>query len=317
MMNKGFRKIWLVLVTGTLLLAACAAQASATQAPSMPMAAAPMQESKGIAADSAAGAMPQEAPRTAAEAATVDRVVIKNANLSIVVADPGAEMTKIAGMATAQGGFVVTSQLYKTTTRRGEEVPQASISIRIPADKLDATLEQIKALVKDAKTDVLSENVSGQDVTSQYTDLQSKLRNLEATEKQLQRIMEEAQKTEDVLAVYNQLTQVREQIEVIKGQIKYYDESSSYSLVAVELVAAEKVKPVSIGGWTPGGTARDALQALIDVLQFLGNALIYLVILCLPVVILVGVPLYFIIRGYLRWRARRKAAKAAAAEVTK
>ena len=56
-------------------------------------------------------------------------------------------------------------------------------------------------------------------MTSDYTDLQSRLRNLEDAEEQLRTIMDSAFNTEDVLTVYNRLVEVREQIEVIKGQI--------------------------------------------------------------------------------------------------
>jgi hypothetical protein len=90
-------------------------------------------------------------------------------------------------------------------------------------------------------------------VTSEYTDLESRLGNLEAAEEQLTRIMESAVKTEDVLNVYNQLVQTREQIEVIKGQMKYYEQSAAMSAVSVELIPNEAVQPLSIGGWQPVG----------------------------------------------------------------
>ena len=56
--------------------------------------------------------------------------------------------------------------------------------------------------------------------------------------------MEEATKTEDVLSVFNQLTQVREQIEVIKGQMQYYEQSAALSSISVELYANAAVQPV-------------------------------------------------------------------------
>ncbi len=105
--------------------------------------------------------------------------------------------------------------------------------IRVPAEKLDEALETIKA---DA-IEVQSENQSGQDVTSQYVDLESQLKNLEAAEEQLMEIMQKAEKTEDVLNVFNQLTSIRGQIESIKGQMKYFEESAALSAITVRLVA--------------------------------------------------------------------------------
>jgi len=163
------------------------------------------------------------------------RIVIKNGTLSIVVKDPGASLDRIAKMAEQMGGFIVSSNIFKTTTSSGVEMPQAQISIRVPADKLTAAVEQIKAETPDPAKDVLTENITGSDVTKEYTDLQSRLTNLQNAADQLKAIMAKADKTEDVMSVYNQLMQVNEQIEVIKGQIKYYDEASNMSEIAVTL----------------------------------------------------------------------------------
>ncbi|MBA4421356.1 MAG: hypothetical protein C0391_09435 [Anaerolinea sp.] len=219
-------------------------------------------------------------------ASSTERMVIKNANISIVVLEPAKSMDTIAKMADAMGGWVVSSNLYKTTTKEGVEIPQASINIRVPADKLIQALEKIKAEVEDPKTDVLSENVSGQDVTSEYTDLTSRKNNLERAETQLQKILEAATETEDVLNVFNQLTQVRGEIEVIKGQMKYYEESSTFSAINVEIISKESIKPLTVAGWKPQGIARDAVQALVDTLKVLVNVLIYFIILVLPILII-------------------------------
>ncbi len=161
--------------------------------------------------------------------------------------------------------------------------------------------------------DPLNENINSQDVTSDYVDLQSRLKNLEAAEAELTGIMEEAQKTEDVLAVYNQLVSIREQIEVIKGQIKYYDESAALSAISVELIADEAVQPIEIGGWQPQGVLKNALETLIRSMQFLVNALIWIVIYVLPVLMILFLifvlPPLLLIRAWMK-RKQRKAAQA-------
>jgi len=222
----------------------------------------------------------------------VDRLVIKNASLSIVVPDPNKSMDSIARLADGMGGWVVNSNLYKITTGEGVEIPQASISIRVPAERLNEALTGIKAEVEDLKEDVRSENVSGEDVTATYTDLQSRKANLEQAEAALREIMASATKTEDVLNVFNQLTQVRGEIEVLKGQIKYYEESSSFSAISVELISQASIEPVTIAGWQPQGVARDALQALINAGKLIVNIVIWFVILVLPILVV----FYLVIR---------------------
>lgn len=239
-------------------------------------------------------------------AAAPIRIVIKNADISVVVADPGASMDVITKMADSMGGFVVSSNLYKTRTDSGLEVPQASITVRVPAERLDEALSQIRGLTENPADDVLSENTTGQDVTKEYTDLKSRLRNLEDAEAQLREIMASATKTEDVMNVYNQITYVREQIEVTKGQIQYYEESAALSAINVSLISKAGIDPLTIGGWKPVGVARDALQTLIDILKFLVNVAIFLVIVFVPVGLIIGLPVYFIVRAL---RRRRKVVK--------
>ncbi len=239
----------------------------------------------------------------------VERLVIQNADLTIVVDDPASAMDAISALAKELTGFVVTSRSYKTRTSDGIELPQANITIRVPAASLDDALTRIKGLTRNPAEDVRNENRSGEDVTAAYTDLQSRLKNLEETEAQLREIMASATKTEDVMSVFNQITYIREQIEVLKGQIKYYEESAALSAITVQILAQEAVAPLSIGGWKPVGVARDALQALINALKFLANLLIWVVIFLLPIALLVGLPIYLIVRGVRRRKPTPPVAK--------
>ncbi|RJP47159.1 MAG: DUF4349 domain-containing protein [Anaerolineaceae bacterium] len=243
------------------------------------------------------------------DAAARERLVIRNADLSIVVKDPEASMTSISKLAEEMGGFVVSSNLYQTYTNSGLPVPEASIVIRVPAEKLNDALEKIKV---DA-VEVQSENQSGQDVTSEYVDLESQLKNLEAAEKQLTEIMSKAEKTEDVLNVFNQLTSIRGQIESIKGQMKYFEESAALSAVTVRLVAEETVQPIEVLGWKPQGTLRDAVQNLIYFWQDFVDFLIWFAINFLPKLLTIGVvfvlPIWLIVRAIRNASRKRKAAQ--------
>ncbi len=238
---------------------------------------------------------------------SMPRMVIKNADLSIVVEDPIQKMDDITGMAEEMGGFVVNSYMWQNTLSSGAKVPHASITIRVPAEHLDEALDRIKAGVGE----ILSENVSGQDVTREYTDLESRLRNLEAAETQLQEIMDEARETEDVLHVYNNLVNVREQIEVIKGQMQYYEQAAALSMISVDITGDEEAQPLQIGGWQPVGVAKDAIETMVRTLQWLGDVAIWFILCMLPIGIIIGLPLFFAGRYALRIRRRRKAEKAA------
>jgi hypothetical protein len=241
---------------------------------------------------------------------SIQRMVIKNADVSIVVDDPLQKLDSIVAMAEEMGGYVVDSNVWQNTLSSGTKVPHVNVTIRVPAERLDETLDRIK----EDTSEILSENVSGQDVTGEYTDLESRLRNLEAAETQLQKIMDEAVKTEDVLQVYNNLVSVREQIEVIKGQMKYYEESARLSRISIDITADEEAQPIQIGGWQPAGVAKEAIETMIKSLQTLGDIAIWFVLCVLPIAILVGIPLYFVIRHIRRLRQRQKAEKSATSQ---
>jgi len=226
-------------------------------------------------------------------AAAVERIVIKNADLAIVVSDVEGRMKNIQVMAQQMDGYVVSSNLYQSYTNDYVEVPEAQIVIRIPSEKLEEAMDQIK---KDT-VEVQSETVSGQDVTAEYVDLKSRLKNLEAAEAQLDEILKKATETEDVVNIFNQLVYYREQIEIVKGQIKYYDEAAALSAISVRIIAEATVKPLVIGKWEPKGVALEAVQDLIDFLKGFVEFLIRFVIYILPVLITIGIPLYLVFIG--------------------
>ena len=241
-------------------------------------------------------------------AASTERLVIKNATLSMAVDDPLVSRDNIARLAESMGGFVVSADMYQQTLSNGVQVPQVSMTIRVPAERLDEALTAIKA---ETDQPIINENMNSQDVTAEYTDLNSRLINLQAAEKQLQGIMDDATRTEDVLAVYSQLVSVREQIELIKGQMQYYEQSAELSSVSVQLIANAAVQPITIAGWQPGGVAKQALQSLINALQSLANFGIRLVILYVPVLLIIFVPIALIIWGIVRLVKRGRKAKKA------
>jgi ABC-type Na+ efflux pump permease subunit len=234
---------------------------------------------------------------------TQERLVIENADLAIVVPDPKARMAEINSLANELGGYVVSSNLYQSFTSFGKEVPEATIVIRVPVDRLDEALERIK---EDA-VDIQYENRSGQDVTEIYVDLQSRLKAKEAAEAKLLEIMDQATRAEDVLAIYLQVQTVQTEIEQLKGQIKYYEESAAMSSISVRLIAEESTQPIEVGPWKPEGAAKEAIQDLIFFFQNFVDFLIRFALLTLPSLILITIPLFLVyLVGRAAYRRFRK-----------
>jgi hypothetical protein len=294
-----------IAILSTLLLSACGAASMGAPEQSYTAAIEPM-PAEGIAFDSSGEVSANSVSRGLGQTQAGtdgERLVIRNANMTLVVEDPAQRAREIALLAEGLGGFVVSSNVYQSTFGQGVLATQASITVRIPAESLDQALEQIKS----GAVEVRTENISGQDVTQEYTDLQSQLRNLEAAEVELREIMASTTKADDVLRVFESLRQVRQEIEITKGRIQYFEQSARLSAVSVDLLPDVVSQPLKIGRWQPEGTAKAALEALLNVLRFLADAAIVIAILIAPVLFLLAIPFWLLRRLILRRRARRAA----------
>lgn len=220
-----------------------------------------------------------------------ERVVIRSARIAIVTGDVQQTVEKLKTYVQENGGFVVNARVESDE----REAPAATVSFRIPAEKLDAAL----AFVREQAMRVASESISGEDVTEEYVDIKARLENLQASEKQLQAIMKDARKTEEVLSVHRELERVRGEIESLTGRKKYFDQAAKMSSVVVTIATDEASIPVveSRDEWRPLVVVKGAVAALLDVLKFLVNVVIWIIIF---------VPLWgtawFAVRS---WRKRR------------
>jgi hypothetical protein len=245
-----------------------------------------------------------ESGSRAADYAAVERLIIRDAWLSLVVPDTEAALDEINDMVAELDGYVVQSNVDQY-----QEGMRASVQLRVPAESLDIALERIRGLA----TEVRSENISGQDVTEEYVDLKSSLRHLEKTEAKLLEFLDEAEDTEAALDVYAQLREVQAEIEHVKGRIQFLEQSAAMATIRLEITPDELAQPIQVGGWHPEGTLRNAFEGLVRVLQFLVDALIVIVVLIIPVLIAIAIPvvgLIALVRALVRRRRARKASKA-------
>jgi len=160
------------------------------------------------------------------QASTTERMIIRNGAMQLVVMDVNAVMAQITNLANTYGGFVVNSNVQENQNRL-----YGNISIRVLSERFDEALAALRAMA----VDVRLESTSGQDVTEEYTDLSAKLRNLQAAETQLLKLMEQAGKVTDILEVQKELVRTRGEIEQTKGRMQYLEQSSALAFIQVTL----------------------------------------------------------------------------------
>lgn len=232
--------------------------------------------------------------------AGTERLIIRTGDISIVVTNTDEALARIAAMAEDNGGWVVNSYVFQAD----ENAKSGTITIRVPAEGFQSALDTISALA----VEVQSLSTSGQDVTEEYVDLEARLGNLEATADRVRGFLEETRNVEEALAVNQELSRLEGEIEVIKGRMQYLSQSAAFSTITANLTPDILAQPVQTGSWQPGGVAKQALEALIAGLQSLANILIWLVIYVLPIALLIGIPLFLLVRYVLRRRRAKTTA---------
>ena len=178
---------------------------------------------------------PDISPQQPAQLATQRRIIIRTVNMSIVVDEIQSAIDDIARIADEAGGWMVSSD--RSLKHAG------SVSVRVPATGLDSVVEMLRQLA----TDVESETSTSQDVTDEYYDLQSRLKNQRATEEALIKLLEKAEHVQYALEVQRELTNVQENIERMLGRIKLLEQTSAYSLITVHLSLAPVSMTVDAG----------------------------------------------------------------------
>jgi hypothetical protein len=239
-----------------------------------------------------------------------ERMVIQTASMEVSVADTVQAMQATSNLARQLGGYVVSTNRWTSTSYNNVSYARTSVTIRVPVEKLEQAMEAIRQMSAIGKDGILSERLSGQDVTSDFVDSSSRLRNLKAAEEQLVVLMENTEDLEGTMSVFRELTDIRSQIEVLEGHIKYLQESSDLSSLSVEFVAEASLQPIEIGGWKPQGVVRESLERLVRSFQDLVDFLIRFGITCLPFLIPLGIGVYFVVRAIRKSNAKRRAKKA-------
>lgn len=228
-----------------------------------------------------------------------ERLIIRTAELRLVVTDTDEALDLVAQMANDNGGWVVNSNVYQYR----EDAKRGDITIRIPSEGFESALDALQEMA----VKVESVNTSGQDVTEEYVDLSSRLSNLEATADRVRSFLDETENVEEALAVNQELSRLESEIEVIKGRMQYLNQSASFSTISVQLTPDALSQPIEVGGWQPTGVIRDAVEALIGALQGLATFAIWFVIYMLPIGLIILTPLWLIVR-FVRNRRRQNRA---------
>jgi hypothetical protein len=236
-----------------------------------------------------------------------NRKIIKNADVRLLVKDTDVAIDRSTQIVGDLGGYIISSRVWYQDYF-GNNLKYATMTIGIPVDQFEHALVRFR----DLSIRVLDENATGEDVTDQYVDLQSQLENLEATRTRILDFLKDAKTVDEALRINQQLSDIENQIEQIKGRMNYLADRSAFSTITVNfepefpiltatptVTAAPSLTPrptFTSTPWKPGETFHDATRTVTNTYQGLTEFLIWLVVVVIPIF----APFVFII--WLVWR---------------
>jgi hypothetical protein len=291
---------FLPLIAIALVLAACSGSSAVLSTVGNPVAApAAVPDTAaggGSEAQPPANRVPQPAPgqNGGPVAAVDDAKIIRTGTMSLEVSDLNAALRTARDGIVGLGGYVGAS-----TTSNQQDQPSATITYRIPSAKWESAIDLLHGL-GGLTTKVVTEHTEAVEVTGQVVDLEATIANLQASEVALQGIAEKATKISDVLEVEAQLTSTRGQIQTLEAQLKDLNDRSSYAAMTVDYNVPVVAVQVASKGWDPATVVDEAAATMVSVLQGLGTAGIWFLIVWLPIILVVGAISLVVI-----WIARR------------
>lgn len=196
---------------------------------------APAQGFERQAADKAQSVEVSDLAVAAALQAAQSRIIVRTVDLEVTVLDVASTFQQVGALARRYGGWVVSTD--RSEKHRGH------MALRVPAERLDEALAEIRGFAVDVEAEVST----SKDVTDEFVDLSSSLRNLQATELALLRLFERADKVEDALKVQTELTKVQGEIEKVQGRLTFLEQTSAFSLVNLTAMLEPGDLPVDAG----------------------------------------------------------------------
>jgi len=217
---------------------------------------------------------------------TQERRVVTNSNFSLLVKDVSDSIEKIKAKATMVSGYVIDINIS-----RGESSESAYLTLRIPNNSVDDVTKYLRSI----SAKVVSENITGTDITDQYVDVETRIAELLNVKSKLNQIMDKATTSDEMLRVFSQINNINTQIDSYKGQLKYMDASSSTSKLTIALSTDELSLPYAPAQpWRPEVIFKTAVRSLLGTLQSIGTVIIWAAVY-LPLILVVFV-VYIIIK---------------------
>jgi hypothetical protein len=219
------------------------------------------------------------------------RLVSTQSYFSVLVKNVTATITELDKEVQSVGGYFLNTNISRPN--QGED---ANITMRVPVEKVS----EIKNFLRQNSVKVVSENITSDDITDQYVDIQSRIETLNQMKQRVQAILDEAKTVDEMIRIQNQLFELQNQIDSYTGQLKYIESTAKTSLISVNLSTDELALPYAPNkSWRPSLIFKEAVRSLMETLQGAGATIIWI-----GVYSVILIPLAIV--AYLVWKIIRR-----------
>lgn len=186
-------------------------------------------ELEGGAGVADSGGLGPDASGSDGSAATIDREVITTGYVTVTVDDPLDAADDAVRIIESNGGRVDGRSEYAPT--QGSD-GSATLTLRVPADRLTATLEELRELGK-----VQEVSLNATDVTMETQDLDARINALSASVDRLLALLTAATDTDTLIQLETAISERQADLESLTAQRRYYTDQISLSTVTLNLVS--------------------------------------------------------------------------------
>jgi hypothetical protein len=213
------------------------------------------------------------------------------AELRLLVGDTDIAIDRLTQIVGDVNGYIISSRVWYESWI-GENYKYASVTMGVPVDRFETAMRRLRGVA----AQVQDETASGQDVTDEYVDLDSRLDNLKATRDRIREFLDQAESVEESLRINEGLKKVEAEIETVQGRMNYLFDRAAYSTITVQISPELPDAPTPTltppptptptpEPWRASAVAQDAGQTLVAILRVLAEITIWFSVVFLPFIL--------------------------------
>lgn len=241
--------------------------------------------------------------KSEAELQSYDRKIIVSGSISLEVTDFDNKMKSIMDLAEKHGGYIENSNVDNNSSYyvegKRQNTKTGNISIRIPSDKFQIALNEVKSM-----GEVKNENTNSVDISDAYYDTATRIENLKVQENRLRELLALAKNVDEILKIENELNRVRSEIDLMSTDIKRWDKQVSMSSLYINLREVKDSQLAGVDVTTTWGKAyKGFIKAVNNVIRGIESLFIFIVT-ALPYIAILVVILSIVYYAVRRIRSK-------------